>query len=62
MSDKIDKAHAKELKEMIQEAKGKESTDKVMANFCHRHGVSMETCRKYYNKMVADGEIKEKEK
>ncbi len=59
MSDKTDKTHAKELKEMIQEAKGKEPADKVMANFCHRHGVSMETCRKYYNQMVANGEIQE---
>jgi hypothetical protein len=29
-----------------------------MANFCQRHGVSMETCKKYYDELVAEGTIK----
>ena len=58
MGEKMDKNHLKELKEMIKETKGKEPADKVMANFCHRHGVSMDTCKKYYDKLVAEGDIK----
>jgi predicted solute-binding protein len=58
MSKKTDKSHVNELKEMIQESKGKEPVDKIMAMFCHRHGVSMNTCREYYEQLVAKGEIK----
>jgi hypothetical protein len=46
-----------ELKEMIQE--GKEPKEKVIAIFCHRHGVSMNQCKMYYDKLVTSGEIKE---
>jgi hypothetical protein len=53
-----EKHYLKELKEMIQE--GKEPKEKVFAVFCQRHGVSMDQCRVYYDKLVTKGEIKEK--
>jgi hypothetical protein len=56
------KHHFKELKEMIQEKEPSEPVGKVLANFCHRHGVPMDQCQKYYDELVAKGEIKEKEK
>ena len=60
MGEKLDKKHAKEeLKEMIRENRKKEPVDKIMALFCHRHGVSMNTCKKYYDQMVANGEIED---
>jgi hypothetical protein len=43
---------------MILEAKGKEPADKVLANFCQRHGVSMTTCKGFYDQLVAEGKIK----
>jgi hypothetical protein len=58
MADRTSKTHINELREMIQETKGKEPADKVMANFCQRHGVSMETCKKYYEQIVSEGKIK----
>jgi hypothetical protein len=60
LGEKMDKSHAKELKEMIQENKSKEPLEKVISMFCTRHGLSMDTCRKYYSEMLAKGEIKEK--
>jgi predicted solute-binding protein len=55
-----DKHHIKELKEMIHEKKPKEQVEEVLTKFCERHGVSMNTCRKYYEQLVAKGEVKEK--
>ena len=56
------KHHLKELKEMLQEKEPSEPIGKVLATFCHRHGVPMDQCRKYYYELVAKGEIDEKEK
>jgi hypothetical protein len=53
------KHHLKELKEMIHENPS-EPVGKVLANFCHRHSVPMDQCKKYYDELVAKGEIKEK--
>ncbi len=58
MSKKKNKNHFDELKEMIEESKDKEPVDKVIAVFCHRHGVSMDKCREYYEQLVAKGELK----
>jgi len=58
MSKKTDKHHINELKEMIQEKKPQEPVEKVMATFCERHAVSMNTCKKYYDQLVAKGEVK----
>jgi hypothetical protein len=55
---KGDKHYLQELKEMIQE--GKMPKDKVFAVFCQRHGVSMNQCKEYYDKLVVKGEVKEK--
>jgi predicted solute-binding protein len=60
MSKKKDKDHIEELKEMIQEKKPKEPVEKVLTKFCGRHGVSMGTCKKYYDQLVTKGEVKEK--
>jgi len=60
MGEKVDKHHIEELKEMIQEKKPKEPVEKVLVKFCERHGVSLDTCRIYYNRLVEKGEIKEK--
>ncbi len=53
-----EKHHLLELKEMIQ--KKEMPKEKVFAVFCHRHGVSIDQCKEYYDKLVIKGEIKEK--
>lgn len=60
MAEKTDKHHITELKEMIQKKKPNEPVEKVLTKFCARHGVSMDTCRVYYNRLVEKGEIKKK--
>ncbi len=60
MAEKMSKEKIQELKEMIQEKAPSEPTEKVLVNFCSRHAVSMETCKKYYDLMVAKGEISKK--
>jgi len=60
MAEKMPKEKIRELKEMLQEKAPGEPADKVLANFCSRHAVSMKTCKKYYDRMVEKGEIKEK--
>ena len=60
MSDKMDKHKIQELKEMVQEKDPKAPVEQVLATFCERHGLSLETCRIYYNRLVEKGEIKEK--
>ena len=54
------KDHITELKEMVQKRKKNEPVDKVIAVFCQRHGLSMDTCRGYYNELIKKGEVKEK--
>ena len=60
MIEEKDEHHVAELKEMIREKKQKEPVEKVLIKFCERHGVSLDTCRVYYNRLVEKGEIKEK--
>lgn len=60
MNEKMDKEHVQELKEMVLEKKPEELVEQVLAKFCSRHGVSLETCRIHYNNLVEKGEIKEK--
>ena len=60
MTEEMDKEHIQELKEMVQERKKSEPVEEVLARFCHRHGVSLNTCRVYYDCLVKNGEIKEK--
>jgi hypothetical protein len=59
MSAKVEKNKLEELKQMIKEKEPDESAEKVLAVFCERHGISMGTCRYYYNLLVEKGEIKE---
>ena len=58
MAEKKDKEHVQELKEMIQQKQPKEPVEKLLAMFCERHGISMDTCRKYYKSLVEKGEVK----
>jgi ribosomal protein L20A (L18A) len=60
MGEKMDKQHVEELKDMIREKEPEEPVEKVLVKFCSRHGVSLDTCRVYYNRLVEKGEIKEK--
>lgn len=60
MSEENDKQHLAELKEMILEKKPKEPVEKVLTTFCARHGVSLDTCRVYYNRLLEKGEVTEK--
>ncbi len=60
MSDKIDKHLIQELKERVKEKKPDEPVEKILTVFCERTGVSMDTCRVYYKRLVEKGEIKEK--
>jgi len=59
MNEELDKQHVGELKRMLQEKKPKEPVEKVLVKFCSRHGVSLDTCRIHYNRLVEKGEIKE---
>jgi hypothetical protein len=60
MDEKMDKHHIQELKEMIQEKEPKEPIEEVLVKFCERHAVSLDKCRKHYERLVAEGEVKEK--
>ena len=60
MSDKTDKHMIQELKEKIKEKKPDEPVEKILTVFCERTGISMKSCRVYYNQLVEKGEIKEK--
>ena len=60
MSDKTDKHMIEELKETIQKKDPKQPVEKTLAIFCERTGISMKTCRGYYEKLKSTGEVKEK--
>lgn len=60
MGEKIDEQKIQELKEMVQSKNPEEPVEKILIKFCERHGVSLNTCKIYYNGLVKKGEIKEK--
>jgi len=60
MSDICDKHDLDLLKEMVRGRKRGEPVEEVLSTFCQRQGLSMDTCRVYYKKLVDEGEIKEK--
>ncbi len=60
MSDVLDKHKTEELKQMVKDKPPQQPVEEVLTVFCARHGLSMGTCRYYYNKLVDKGEIKEK--
>jgi hypothetical protein len=45
---------------LICSGKPGEPVEEVLSTFCQRQGLSMDTCRVYYKKLVDKGEIKEK--
>jgi len=49
-----------ELKETVNKRKHNEPVEKTLAVFCSRTGISMDTCKVYYKKLVEKGEVKEK--
>jgi len=59
MEEKVRKEKIQKLKEMIQDKEPDETADQVLVKFCARSGVSLDTCRKYYQHLVESGEIKE---
>ena len=57
----IEKRHLDEhLKLMIKEKPKDEPVEKVLTIFCHRHSIPMAECRQMYEKLVKQGQIKEK--
>jgi predicted solute-binding protein len=60
MNDNRDKHNLDLLKEMVKERKRREPIEEVLSVFCEREGLSMDTCRAYYKKLVDNGELKEK--
>ncbi len=58
MAEKNDKGHKKELKEMVNEKKPGEPVEKILTVFCQRHGITMDTCRRYYDELLKTGEVK----
>ena len=58
MAEKMPKEKIQELKEMIHEKEPGEPVEKVLAKFCERHAVSLNACKRYYNRMVENGEVK----
>ena len=58
MAEKMPKEKIQELKEMIKEKEPGEPVEKVLVKFCERHVVSLNACRRYYERMVEKGEVK----
>lgn len=59
MEEKVRKKKIQKLKEMIEDKEPDETVEHVLVKFCARSGVSLDTCRKYYQHLVKSGEIKE---
>jgi hypothetical protein len=58
MQEKGEKQKIRKLKEMIQDKEDDETVEQVLVKFCARSGVSLNTCRNYYQNLVESGEIK----
>jgi hypothetical protein len=58
IAEKMPKEKIDELKQMLKEKKPDEPIEKVLVNFCERHAVTLGTCRKYYERLVENGEVK----
>jgi hypothetical protein len=59
MNKEIDEHKIQELKEMLQTKKRSDPVEKTLAIFCERHGISIETCRVYYDKLLNE-EVEDK--
>ena len=60
MEEKAKQEKIQKLKEMVQDKEPDETVEQVLVKFCARSGVSLDTCREYYQHLVESGEIKEK--
>ena len=60
MSDKTDKHMIQELKDTLKKKDPKQPIEKTLTIFCERTGISMDSCRVYYKKIISEGETKEK--
>ncbi len=60
MASKVERNKLMELKQMVKDRPVNEPVEKILAIFCQRHGLQMSTCRKYYEILEKEGEIKEK--
>ena len=58
IAEKMPKEKIQELKKMLQEKPRNQPAEKVLVDFCERHAVTLGTCRKYYEQLVAKGEVK----
>jgi hypothetical protein len=58
IAEKMPKEKIQELKQMLKDKKPDEPVEKVLVNFCERHAVTLGTCRKYYERLVENGEVK----
>ena len=52
------KEKIQKLQQMIREKGPDEPVEKILVIYCARNGVSMDTCREYYQYLVDAGEIK----
>jgi hypothetical protein len=60
IAEKMPKEKIEELKRMIQEKPADEPVEKVLVDFCERHAVTLGTCRKYYERLIENDEVKKK--
>jgi hypothetical protein len=58
IAEKMPKEKIQELKRMIQEKPRDQPVEKVLVDFCERHAVTLGTCRKYYERLIDNGEVK----
>ena len=59
-ANKPNKEHILELREMVKAQKKDQPVEEVLTVFCHRHGIDMEQCNKYYEQLMKEGLAKKK--
>jgi len=55
--DEKKKKNIQNLQKMIREKEPDEPVEQVLVIYCARNGVSMDTCREYYQFLVDSGKI-----
>jgi hypothetical protein len=60
MSYKPDKDMIEELNQAIKKKDPNEPIEKTLVTFCAKTGISMDTCKVYYEQLEKKGKIKEK--
>ncbi len=61
MTEKMDKEHIQELREMVKERKPEEPVEEVLVKFCERHAVPLETCRLHYDRLMKEEKVKKRQ-